>query len=71
MNPVKVGVIGCGSISDIYFTNMIHTFSTTEVVACSANHIESAQKKAAQYGIRTCKRPAPFEGDELFAKSDN
>ncbi len=54
MNPVKVGVIGCGSISDIYLTNMIHTFSTTEVVACSAKHIESAQKKAAQYGIRAC-----------------
>lgn len=50
--PVKTAVIGCGAISDIYLTNMQRLFSTTEVVACAANHLESAEKKAAQYGIR-------------------
>ena len=52
MKPVKTAVIGCGAISDIYLQNMINRFDTLEVVACSARHRESAEKKAAQYGIR-------------------
>ena len=52
MKPVKIGVIGCGAISDIYLSNMISRFGTTEVVAYSARHRENAEKKAAQYGIR-------------------
>lgn len=52
MKPVKTAVIGCGAISDIYLTNMIGKYSTLEVVACCANHRESAEKKAAQYHIR-------------------
>ena len=52
MKPVKTAVIGCGAISDIYLTNMIHKYATLDVVACCATHRESAEKKAAQYGIR-------------------
>ena len=52
MEKVRTGVIGCGSISEIYLTNMIHKFSTLEVAACSASHMESAMKRAAQFGIK-------------------
>lgn len=48
---LRVGVVGCGAISDIYLTNMIHTFQNLEVVACCANHYENAVKKAEKYGI--------------------
>ncbi len=51
---MKVGVVGCGSISDIYLENMIHVFDNLEVVACCAAHPENARRKAAQYGIRGC-----------------
>ena len=64
MKPVKTAVIGCGAISDIYLQNMINRFDTLEVVACSARHRESAEKKAAQYGIRAA------DTTELLADPD-
>lgn len=48
---MKVAVIGCGMISSIYLTNMIHTFPNLEVVACCARSEESAQRRAAEFGI--------------------
>ena len=49
---MRVGVVGCGAISDIYLTNMIHNFENLEVAACCAGHLEHAKKKAEQYGIK-------------------
>ena len=51
---MKTAVVGCGAISDIYLTNMSNMFSNLEVVACCANHLEHAQAKAEQYGIKAC-----------------
>lgn len=51
---VRTAVVGCGAISDIYLTNMMKKYSTLEVVSCAAAHLESAQKKAKEYGIRAC-----------------
>lgn len=51
---MRVGVVGCGAISDIYLTNMIHKFENLEVAACCAGHLEHAKKKAEQYGIKGC-----------------
>ncbi len=51
---LRVGVIGCGAISDIYLKNMIGEFDNLEVVACAAAHVENAVKKAEQYKIRGC-----------------
>ena len=62
--PVKTAVIGCGAISGIYLTNMTKLFSTTEVVACAANHRENAEKKAAEFGIRAASV------DELISDPD-
>lgn len=49
---MKLAVVGCGAISDIYLENMIHRFPELEVVACCASRLENAQRKAMQYGIR-------------------
>mgnify|MGYP000246601778 FL=1 len=51
---MNVAVVGCGAISDIYLTNMIHNFENLEVAACCAGHLEHAKKKAEQYGIKGC-----------------
>lgn len=51
---MKTAVVGCGAISDIYLTNMIQNFDNLEVVACCANHLEHAQKKAREYNIQAC-----------------
>lgn len=49
---MKIAVVGCGAISDIYLKNMIENFDNLEVVSCCANHLEHAQKKAEKYGIK-------------------
>lgn len=51
MEKMRVGVVGCGQISKIYLQNMIHSFYNLEVVACCARTMESAQKRAAEFGI--------------------
>ncbi|MGI6017862.1 MAG: Gfo/Idh/MocA family protein [Marvinbryantia sp.] len=51
---MKTAVVGCGAISDIYLKNMTEIFPVLEVTACCAAHLENAQKKAEQYGIRAC-----------------
>ena len=51
---MRVGVVGCGAISDIYLTNMIHNFENLEVAACCAGHLEHAKKTAELFGIKVC-----------------
>ena len=58
----KVGVIGCGNISDIYVSNIQTYFKNLEIVACAARHIENAQKMAEKYGIEKA-----VSVDELLA----
>ena len=47
---VRVGVIGCGKISDIYLTNCSAT-QEVEVVACADLDEERAREKAALHGV--------------------
>lgn len=50
----RVGLIGCGRISDIYLTTLAK-FSEVEVVACASLDLEESRAKAAQHGIaRAC-----------------
>lgn len=51
---MRVGVIGAGAISDIYLKNMINEFDQLEVVAIAAKHLENAERKAKEYGIKAC-----------------
>lgn len=50
MKPVKIGVIGCGNISDIYFTKC-KSFDILEVAACADLLPARAKEKAKQHGI--------------------
>jgi len=53
MQKMKIGVIGCGMISEIYLDNMTVTFGNLlEVVACADLHNEAAAKRAEQFGLR-------------------
>jgi predicted dehydrogenase len=64
MDTVKVGVIGCGTISSIYLKNCTQIFTNLEVAACADIYPEKAVEKAREYGI-----PKGCSPDELL--SDN
>lgn len=51
---VKTAIVGCGAISDIYFTNMMNENTFLEVTACCAKHMESANRQAVKYGGKAC-----------------
>lgn len=51
METTKVGVVGCGNISDTYFRNLPH-FQGLTVTACADLDPARAEAKAAQYGLR-------------------
>ncbi|MEI6211212.1 MAG: Gfo/Idh/MocA family oxidoreductase [bacterium] len=47
----RIGVIGCGNISGIYFQNCHKFFHNTEVVACADLVREKAEAAAKEYGV--------------------
>jgi predicted dehydrogenase len=49
-SPAKVGIVGCGNISSIYFQTA-QKMAILEVVACADLDLERAQAKAAEFGI--------------------
>lgn len=50
----RVGLVGCGRISDIYLTTLAK-FPQVEVVACASLDLAESRAKAAQHGIsRAC-----------------
>lgn len=56
MRKVKVGIIGCGNISEKYIDNLTHLFENTEVIAVTDVISEAAEKRAEQFGIpKICK----------------
>ena len=53
MDKVRVAVIGCGSISDIYMSNITSgKFQVLELVACSDLNPAASQAKAEKYGCK-------------------
>lgn len=64
IQPVKVGVIGCGAISDAYFTAK-DVLPILDIVACADLMPERAQAKADQHGI-----PKACSVDDLLADPD-
>ncbi|MFD0697540.1 Gfo/Idh/MocA family protein [Paenibacillus sp. GCM10027628] len=50
MRKVKVGIVGCGNISPIYF-EAGRKFDILDIVACSDLNMERARARAAEYGI--------------------
>lgn len=50
MRKIKVGLVGCGNICDIYLQNA-KKFKVYEIAACADLILERAQQKAEEYGI--------------------
>lgn len=62
--PMRVGVTGCGSVSEVYLRNL-EASPGVEVVCCSDLVLERARARAAQFGVgRACSQ------DELLADPD-
>lgn len=57
----KVGLIGCGRISDIYLRNC-KSFHEIEIVACASLDIDESRAKAEQHGI-----PAACLPDDIYS----
>lgn len=64
-SPVRVGLIGCGTISDIYLTNGTRRFAGYDIVAVADLMLDRAQEKAEAYGI-----PRVLTPDDLIADPD-
>ncbi|MBA2247756.1 MAG: Gfo/Idh/MocA family oxidoreductase [Chloroflexia bacterium] len=62
---VRVGLVGCGTISDIYLKNATRRFANLDVVACADLVRERAEAQAAVYGI-----PHVMSVDELTASRE-
>ena len=61
---VRVGVIGCGTISGVYLT-AAKGFGIMEVVACADMNMEAAQKTADEYGIEAMTVDALLADSEI------
>ncbi len=48
---MKIGVVGCGNISDIYFKNLTSVFKNTEVYACADLDEQKALDKKEKYNV--------------------
>ena len=59
--PVNVGIVGCGNISDIYLQNCTR-FPSLRVLACADLMQERAAEKAQKYGV-----PNAYSVEELLA----
>lgn len=52
MKTVKIGIVGCGNICDIYFEN-IAKFKNIEVYGCADIDENRSREKAEQYGCKS------------------
>ncbi|ANA81903.1 gfo/Idh/MocA family oxidoreductase [Paenibacillus glucanolyticus] len=64
MKKMKAGIIGCGNISGIYFTNLKNS-PWVEIVACADLIIENAKTKADEFNI-----PNVYTVEEMLAQTD-
>ena len=54
MQPVGIGIIGTGNISDAYL-KAAPKFPVLKIVACADINMDAAQAKAANYGIEALR----------------
>lgn len=59
---MRIGVIGCGNISGIYFSNLSRD-PEIEIVACADLDVERAQRTAETWGIARASDPAALLND--------
>src|SRR5579862_9056442 len=63
MSPLRIGIVGCGNISGIYFKNL-NSYRSTEVVACGDLDVDRAKRVGAEYGV------VGMSSAELLARDD-
>jgi predicted dehydrogenase len=51
---INIGIVGCGNISGIYFSNLSKKWNWVKVIACSDTVPERAQSKAGEFTIPKC-----------------
>ncbi|MBB3114723.1 putative dehydrogenase [Paenibacillus phyllosphaerae] len=61
MKPIKTGIIGCGNISRIYFTNL-QKYPEIDLVAAADLDIERARQRAEEFNL-----PKAYTVEELLA----
>lgn len=66
IKPVRVGLIGCGNISDAYL-RASKTFKVLEIVACADINAAAAKAKAEQYGIEAVSVDKLLSDDRIEA----
>jgi len=55
MKKVKIGVVGCGTIADVYVDNLVNRVDNVDVAACCDVRPEAAQALSEKYHIpRVC-----------------
>ena len=60
---MRVGIIGCGNISETYFECQ-NLFNNFNVVACADINIEAAKKSAEKYNVNA------FSVDDILSSED-
>ena len=51
VSPLRVGMIGCGAISDAYFRSIAPFCEFVQITACADLDIERARRKASDHGV--------------------
>lgn len=62
---IGIGIIGCGTISDVYLTNITQHYHNLKLIACADMFIEKACQMKEKYNI-----PIACTVDELLANQD-
>ncbi|NMA65199.1 MAG: Gfo/Idh/MocA family oxidoreductase [Clostridiaceae bacterium] len=65
MKKIKIGVIGCGIISEHYLNRLTNSFEMLEVKACSDLDFERAKKRSEQFNIENT-----YTVDEILSDQD-
>ncbi len=63
--PLRVGVIGCGNISDTYFRNAALFADDYRITACADLSAQLAEAKAAQWGLTALAPEALIAAPEI------
>ena len=49
---VKVGIIGCGTIADVYMNNLTQHYQNVELVGAADLYVQKAQEAAEKFQIK-------------------